>query len=193
MNKGYLTFLLFGLLALVQLYVPAGMILDREQVLAQGREFRFRSAPVDPSDPFHGKYITLDFEQDTFSLPDSQDWQAGDLIYVSLDRDKAGFARIRRVSRQEPPQAADYVKAHVAYVSREKKHHTLFIQYPFDRYYMEESKALPAEQAYAASLQDTTQVTYAQVRIKAGAAVLQEVWIGGVPIREKVGRAQQDR
>jgi hypothetical protein len=56
--------------------------------------------------------------------------------------------------------------------------------------FMKESKAMPAEQAYARSLRDTSQVTYALVHIKAGAAVLKDILIGGIPIREKLERAR---
>jgi uncharacterized membrane-anchored protein len=191
MNTKYLTFFLFGLLALVQLYVPANMILRREEVLASGKEFKFQSAPVDPSDPFHGKYITLQYKHNTFATT-SRDWQSGDQIYVHLGLDQAGFATIRQVSREKPLSAADYVKARVGYVTQEKQQSTLFINYPFDRFYMEESKALPAERAYFESLQDSTQVTYALVHIKEGEAVLKEVLMGGVPIGEKVKRMRRD-
>jgi uncharacterized membrane-anchored protein len=183
---------LFGLLALVQLYVPASMILDREAVLATGKEYKFQLAPVDPNDPFRGKYITLHYTHNTFDIPDAQAWKSGELIYVELYRDPAGFARIRQVSKEKPRGPVDYIKTRVTYVATEAHNNTLFIDYPFDRYYLEESKALPAEQAYAASLRDSSQVTYALVRIKAGKAVLEEVLIGGIPIREKVkaGRRQ---
>jgi uncharacterized membrane-anchored protein len=191
MNKRHLFLFLFGLLALVQLYVPASMILDREDVLATGKEYKFQLAPVDPNDPFRGKYITLQYTQNTFDIPDPQAWKSGELIYVELRRDPAGFARIRQVSKEMPRGPVDYIKTRVTYVAAEDHKNTLFIDYPFDRYYLEESKALPAEQAYAASLRDSSQVTYALVQIKAGNAVLKEVLIGGIPIREKVQSARR--
>jgi uncharacterized membrane-anchored protein len=181
------------LLALVQLYVPAGMILNREKVLSSGKEYKFQVAPVDPSDPFRGKYITLRYRHNTFQVSDANAWEMGEVVFVHLRRDPSGFARIGQVSKKKPPSSVNYVKARVAYVSQDKPNKTLVVDYPFDRYYMEESKALPAEQAYGASLQDTTQVTYALVNIKAGDAVLKDVMIGEVPIREKVARMLRNR
>ena len=190
MNKRYLTLLLFGLLALTQLYVPAHLILDQQDVLTTGKEYKFQLAPVDPSDPFRGKYITLQYKHNSFVIPDARQWQSGELVYVVLHKDPAGFARIRQVSKEKPRGPVDYIKTRVTYVARDAElKNTLFIDYPFDRYYLEESKALPAEQAYTASLRDSSQVTYALVRIKAGNAVLQEVLIGGIPIREKIKAA----
>jgi uncharacterized membrane-anchored protein len=192
MNKRYLFLLLFGLLALVQLYVPAAMILNQEQVLATGKAYKFQLAPVDPSDPFRGKYITLQFKHNSFDLPDdTETWENGELIFVELAPNKAGYARIRQVSKERPAAPRDSFKTRVLYVAQEAEKSTVFIDFPFDRFYLEESKALPAEQAYTASLQDTTQLTYALVHIKDGDAVLKEVYIGQVPIREVVLAARR--
>lgn len=67
----------------------------------------------------------------------------------------------------------------------------LTIYYPFDRYYMEESKAYDAELVYTKSLQDTTQVTYALVSIKDGDAVLKDVLIDEISIKEIVKEKQK--
>jgi uncharacterized membrane-anchored protein len=193
MRNRYLPLFLFGLLALVQLYVPATLILNQEEVLATGRAYKFQTAPVDPSDPFRGKYITLQYRHNTIDVAGTRGWKNGEVIYVLLGRDRSGFARIRQVFKERPSQSPDYVKARVAAVAHDRHKNTLFIDYPFNRYYMEEFQALPAEQAYAASLQDTTQVTYALVHIKAGDAVLKDVLIGGIPIREKVAGNRQHK
>lgn len=44
----------FILVAIVQLYVPAKMILDREDILDTGKEYKFKTEPIDPNDPFRG-------------------------------------------------------------------------------------------------------------------------------------------
>ena len=62
----------------------------------------------------------------------------------------------------------------------------LTVDFPFDRYYMEESKAIEAERTYRESQLDTNQVAYALVSIKDGESVLKDVLIDGVPIREIV-------
>ena len=61
-----ITFLCFGLLVAAQLYVPASMILGRENTIKAGKEFQFRVAPIDPNDPLRGKYIRLDYEDNFF-------------------------------------------------------------------------------------------------------------------------------
>ena len=63
LNKRYL-FAGFILVALLQLFVPANMIWQEEGTIQEGTEFHFKVAPVDPNDPFRGKYISLAFEAD---------------------------------------------------------------------------------------------------------------------------------
>ena len=191
MTHKLLPLVLFCLLALVQLYVPARMIGNREQVLAQGKAYKFALAPLDPNDPFRGKYLTLQFKHNAFRLPPGQEWENGEKIYVLLAPDKAGYARIRQISKTRPRQKAGYLKTRVAYVARENHHATLYVDYPFNRYYLEESKALPAEKAYQAALPDSTRQTYALVKIREGEAVLEEVYIDGLPVAQKVAAGTQ--
>ncbi len=70
----------------------------------------------------------------------------------------------------------DYIKASVSYSVADTMT-MVFIQYPFDRFYMEESKAPQAEITYNESLRDTNQVTYAVVLVKKGEAVVKDVMI----------------
>ena len=49
---------------------------------------------------------------------------------------------------------------------------------------MEESKAHNAEQVYIESAIDTTQIAYALVSIRYGDAVVKDVIINGIPIRQ---------
>ena len=58
----------------------------------------------------------------------------------------------------------------------------LLIEFPFDRFYMEESKAYDAELTYNRTLPDTSQVAYALVNIKNGESVLKDVMINGISI-----------
>ena len=69
----------------------------------------------------------------------------------------------------------------------------LAIDYPFDRYYMEESKAYDAELTYRKSQLDTSQIAYALVSIKDGEAVLKDVLINGVSIREIVIKERENQ
>lgn len=179
----------FILMALVQIFVPAKMILDREDVLQTGVAYKFRTAPIDPNDPFRGKYVALNFSDNTFEIDSDQEWESGQPIFVMLGNDPNGFARIQGVSQEKPSYDVDFLKANVSYISGEKNQ-ILNIYYPFDRYYMEESKAQKAEEIYIESQIDTNQVAYALVHIKNGHAVLKDVMINDTSIREMVKSKQ---
>ena len=173
----------FIIMVLAQWYVPGSMIFNREKVLSDGKEFRFKAAPVDPYDPFRGKYIVLSFEENAAQVTDVSDWTYGDPVYVSLVEDENGFAKIQSISNEEPVGASDYVLASINFFMEDSLSNVV-IDYPFNRFYMEESKAYDAEHAYNESLRDTSGVTFAIVSIKNGDAVIKDVFINGIPIKE---------
>lgn len=191
MGSKYAVLIAFIVVAAAQLYVPAKMILDREDIIDQGKEYKFLTAPIDPTDPFRGKYIILSFDENTVEVEDSREWMSGDDIFVHLKEDENGFAQVVSVSKVEPVDHQDYVKAKVRFVFEERVNN-LEISYPFDRYYMEESKAYDAEIAYRDSQVDTSSVTYALVNIMNGEAVLKDVLIDGIPIKEFVERQREE-
>lgn len=182
----------FILMVLVQLYVPVKMIFNKEAVLAEGKDFRFKTAPVDPHDPFRGKYIDLFYEANAVQMTNVMDWNYGDRVFVILKNDEKGFAQIETVTKERPEPTTDYVNAMISYIIPDSLS-TITIQYPFERFYMEESKAYSAEQAYNEASRDTTQVTYAIVSIKEGDAVVKDVLINGVPIRAAAEQWQDDQ
>ncbi len=191
MNNKKLILYVFILVALVQLYLPAKMILDKEKAISSGTEYKFKTAPVDPNDPFRGKYITLSFEENQFMVTDESEWTYGEDVYVILTTDDEGYAKINYVSKTEPFDDEDFVKAKISNASffNVRK---LSIDYPFNRFYMEESKALEAEIAYAETWGNDASVTYALVNVKGNEAVLTDVLIDGVSILEIVKERQKD-
>jgi len=191
MNSKKIIILAFILVTLVQIYVPAKIILDRAIVLRSGKEFKFKTAPIDPSDPFRGKYINLNFNENTVEIQNKENWTNGETVFVLLATDSNGFAKIRSVSKVKPLDNQDFLKAKVDFIIYDGS--KLSIEYPFERFYMEESKAYDAELTYNRTLRDTSQLTYALVNIKNGESVLKDVMINGIPIREIVKQEQQNR
>lgn len=178
-------FILFLLVALVQLAIPAQMIFGQETVLKKGVAYKFKTRPVDPSDPFKGKYITLNFEENSFKTEDSL-WQRNDDVLVYLKTDTLGYAKIDTISKSIlPNNTHDYVKAKAFWYSKGIKE--LSIRFPFDKYYMKETKAYAAEVAVRNRQRDTLlNNTYALVYVQDGEAVLDDVIIDDVSIRDYV-------
>ncbi len=171
----------FILVALVQLYVPVKMILNREAVLNKGTGYKFKTAPVDPYDPFRGKYIVLNYDETDFTVSNEKEWNSGETVYVLFGTDGNGFARIRSVLHQKPASTRDYLEATVSYVTSDGTN-KLTLEYPFDRFYMDEAKAGNAELSYRDAQRDSLKTTYALVNIMNGDAVLKDVLINGISI-----------
>lgn len=167
----------FAITLLAQIGVPLKMIYDSEITERDGAEFKFKTVPIDPTDPFRGKYITLNYDIDTYATADTT-FVNDERIYVSLIKDKDGIAKVASVSRDEP-DGNDYVTAIVNFNYGGK----LNIEFPFDRFYMAEKKAPEAEIAYDEySERKNAKPAYALVAVKEGNAVIKDVIVDDVPI-----------
>ncbi|MDB5256034.1 MAG: hypothetical protein JWM14_729 [Chitinophagaceae bacterium] len=183
MDKKKIIFIVFCLVVAAQLYVPAKMVFDRDNILVTGKPFKFKAAPIDPSDPLRGKYIVLNFEATSVPVAQGTDWSYESPVYLELTNDSSGYAMISAAHHEEPSDATtDYILAKVSYFNNNDN--TLSIQYPFNRYYMEESKAQDAEDLYRHTAGDSTQVTYALVYVKNGEAVLKDVLVNDMSIKD---------
>lgn len=168
-------------LFIVQLFVPAQMIYEQENTLTYGKAYKFKTRPIDPNDPFRGKYIALNYELDSFET--EEDWSTyKGTVYVYLKTDPAGFAAIKTVSRELLDTSDDYVIAESRYNYGKHVHFNL----PFDRFYMNEAKAYDAELSVRKAQRDTAKTCYGLVHVKNGTAVLANVFIDNVPIQRFV-------
>lgn len=172
----------FALTAVLQVIVPLKMIYDSEMTERHGVVYKFKTKPIDPTDPFRGKYITLSYDISSIPTKDTT-WLRNEKVYVSIAPDADGFAKVGNVTREEP-ENGDYITTKVDYYYGKD----LNIELPFDRYYMEESKAYEAEVAYMNYTRDTTtfKPAYALVALRNGNAVLKDVIIDGMPIKDYV-------
>lgn len=194
MNKSIYIIALFLLFA-VQLFVPAQMVYQQEDALDTGTAYKFKTQPIDPSDPFRGKFIVLNYEMDSFETTD-QTWNdyKGN-VFVYLKTDAKGFAAVKTVSKTQLDTPDDYFTAESNYNFNGKVNFDI----PFDRFYMNENKAYDAEISVRQAQRDTTQICYGLVYVKNGAAVLENVFIDDTPIqefveeyRQELGKTQED-
>lgn len=182
MNKKIISLIAFACLVLSQLFIPIQMILGKENTLQTGTLFKFKTAPVDPYDPFRGKYITLSYEIE--ECDSDTEWLRGEQVYVTITEDSLGFAKIASLTKQEPEELQTYFEAEI----RRGNHGygNLWIDFPFDRFYMEESKAKSAEDTYRYASREERLNAYALVAIKKGDAVVKDVLIDNVRIKDYI-------
>jgi len=176
--------ILLAMVAAGQLAIPVCMVRRQEQTLREGRAYRFRTAPVDPYDAFRGRYVQLSFEQN------SAPWAGGTVVYrqpgfAEVAEGGDGYAVVRRVALT-PPAQGDYCKVELSYPGWGTNAGVVNFRLPFDRYYMEETKAPTAERVYRQQNRRdrVNSNTYALVFIKDGHAALGELYIGDKPVHE---------
>ncbi|MBO6608001.1 GDYXXLXY domain-containing protein [Psychroserpens sp.] len=176
--------ILFILVALVQLAIPTQMIMNRESILNNGQAFKFKTVPIDPSNPFKGKYISLNYANERVKTS-TLNLKRGQEIYIVFELDSLGFVQPTDAVI-EAPSTGYYVKAKAQYYDYDNKR-MLYFNYPFDEFYMNENKAYEAEMAYReAQFDSLPNNAYALVYIKNGEAVLDNVFINDIPIIEYI-------
>ena len=186
--KSTYMFIVFLVVAGIQLFIPAQMILNRESILKTGKLYKLKTQPVDPSDPFKGKYINLNYDIDSFKTNDSL-WRRNEPIYVYIEEDSLGYAKVDTVSRiLLPKNERDFINAKVNWYSG--YNNTLNITFDFNRFYMEETKAYDAEVAVRNVRQDSLNDTHALVYVKAGETVLNDVIINNISIKDYVEKEE---
>ncbi len=165
---------IFAAACLAQLLAVGGGILRHERALGSGTAYRFELAPVDPYDPFRGRYVALAFDVERSRVPAPPGAEPGDLLYVVLENDANGFARIRAL-RVERPTEGDVVRARYE-ASYEG---VTQLDLPFDRFYAEESEARRLERELAR--REPTSRSYAIVRVLDGHGVIESLVVNEKP------------
>ena len=178
MKHKNITIILFIIAAILQWLIPANMIYKSNKVANQGKIFQFKVQPVDPTNPFAGRYMALRFTEDHIPTRKDLKIEPGMNLYAEIDVKDDLYAGIRDVSLLPFTHTRDYVKITVKYLDSDH----IYIEYPFERWYMKESKAIDAEKRLNTLLQDSTSTVYAEVNILNGSAVLQDVIVNNQSI-----------
>ncbi|MHA7834769.1 MAG: GDYXXLXY domain-containing protein [Algiphilus sp.] len=184
--------LLVALLAVfsVQWTLPISQIQRYQQVVDHGTAYRFRTAPVDPVDPFRGRYVTLQFTAAEVAVPAGTTYPSDQVLYAPITVEANGFAVLQPPRRQLPE--GDYLRVRIAHRIDSTR---LRLRLPFDRYYLNERLAPEAErlarEAMRADRATSLAPSWAVVRVLEGEAVLTELFIDAVPVRRRIAEARQ--
>jgi uncharacterized membrane-anchored protein len=184
-DKKYI-WLIFAIMIIAQLYVPSKMIWDSESTIKNGTAYKFKTQPVDPYDPFRGKYIDLRYEveQKKYDLDglNKEELEEVYKAYAEVNTMNDGFAEISNLTSDKQNLSGDYIEVKI----RSRKDGKVTISLPYDRYYMEESIAKPSEDYVREVRRDSSVQIYGIINIKDGNGVLTEVMINERPIADVV-------
>jgi uncharacterized membrane-anchored protein len=186
-------FVVLAVVVSAQFLVPYSLIHRWERVHEEGELFRFVTQPIDPVDPFQGRYVALNIEQNYIFDPAAytrlvERQQRG---FALVDVDDDGFARFSSWSDERPANGAYLATgAYRGTVNfnrnnpREESQKVLRLKIPFSRYYMPETKAPLAEIEAATANREGH--CWVEVRILEGQAVIEDVKIDGQSLRDLV-------
>jgi len=168
--------LLFCVIALAQWALPLWTIRNSERILHEGTSFKFRTAPVDPHDPFRGEYVTLRFAMETEDLLGPQ--PQGQQVFAVLTT-KDGEAAIEVVLEEPPVDSRPYIRCMVDY-SPTADTMLYRLDLPFERFYLEQGKGTATETLMNQQAVETGPElpAYAVVSVLDGEAVIEDLIIG---------------
>lgn len=172
---------LFSLVALAETALPGHSIFMRTQTLAKGRVWKLKAAPIDPVDALRGRYVTLAFAAET--VPQSETLPNQSEAYATLKETPDGFAVVDRLS-PTPVSGDNVLKVTVnGFWSGAQR-----VRFPFKQFWLEEKIAPAAERAYATNSRGEKQNAYATIRVRAGDAAIEQLYIGDLPLAEYLRR-----
>lgn len=183
---------MFALVCAAQIAAPASMVLEHQRTVAEGSIWKFQTAPVDPGDPFRGRYVRLRFAVEREAVPMADNgviYIAPDTrMYAELETGADGFAHLKRLQQQRP-ERGDYLDVFTTRMreTEPKKGEHLppaaYVRLPFDRWYLPEERAPQVEADYARASRGAQANTYAEARVRAGHAALTALVLDGAAVR----------
>jgi|ERR1041384_4849687 uncharacterized membrane-anchored protein len=170
--------IIFILVALVQLAVPASVVWKRGQTLAYGRVWKFKTEPVDPEDAIRGRYIALRLAAEKAkATPEPLIKDAAGPVFVTLKEDSEGFAQVDQIST-ERMTGDNVIQVENGYWSDGWQR----VRFPFDKLWVAEKIAPLAEQAYRENSRRGKENAYVTVRVRNGDAALEQLYIDNQPL-----------
>ena len=133
MKHKYLIWILFILMVFAQWYIPGRMITSNEKVLQNGKEFRFRVAPVDPYDAFRGRFVQLRFRDNVYKTTDAT-LEKQTKLYAVIENSPDNYARIKSLQKEIPLETGDYIETNIIGAFHHNDSVQMRLYFPFDRY-----------------------------------------------------------
>lgn len=155
-----------------QMAVPVWMIATNETTLARGTEYRLRVEPLDPYDPFRGRYVTVS-PVDTLvsAYPDFPNDAA--TCYITFSREE-GYD-VPAWAYTHIPYGEEYLEVSVEEVFQEEGEILVRIVYPFDRVFLNEEVAPRVESLF----RDYEGIVTLSVFVKDGMATVRTILFDG--------------
>lgn len=165
---------LFLIVVIVQLAVPSMMILNYENILNNGKTYKFELVSLYSRDPY------IYFKGSKFKNDTTKKWKRGEEIYVWIAKDSIdNFVHFNKISR-EFPSSVDFIKANISSIIND----SISLSFPFDKYIEDEPNLSKIKTLFKNSSTDSTFKCYALVSIINGTALISDVVFNNKSIKE---------
>ncbi|MDR1460446.1 MAG: GDYXXLXY domain-containing protein [Campylobacteraceae bacterium] len=168
-------FAAFFTLCVIQLITVVYSAIKYETILLFGDVITLKAEPVDPYDPFRGRYITLNFEQRYINT--KKQFNETNIFFITFNN-KENFSIIDDIF-DIPPQSNELYLEVKGYIYTNGK---VNITYPFDRFYMQENLAQYVDSHGQKFFSDNE--VAAKIRVLSGKGIIENVVVGNVSISE---------
>lgn len=176
----------FAVAAVAQWLLPLSGIWQHERVISRGTLVKIECGAPDPYDPLRGRYLAVRPAQSTVSEPEGFPRGRSRVpVWATLEAGDDGLSRIKSLSL-EPVSGPTVIPLTARYWGTTNGTDVIWLDWPFDRFYVNERLAPDADTLVAERSRDRK--TVAEVRLLDGRAVLTDILLDGVSIREVVKR-----
>jgi len=173
----------FAVAVIAQWLVPLLGVWRQERVIARGVPVRIRCAAPDPYDPLRGRYLAVRPEESEAPAPAEMPRRRAVPVWATLAVGEDGLARIESLAL-EPVTGPTVIRlvARQAWGDDGRESVRAAVDWPFDRFYLSERLAPAADTLVAGK------TAVAELRLLDGRAVLADVLLDGVSVRELAKR-----
>ena len=171
----------FAVAAVAQWLLPLSGIWQHERVITRGTLVKIECAAPDPYDPLRGRYLAVRPAESRVPKPEGMAERDAVPVWATLVAGEDGLSRIKSLSL-EPVSGPTVIRlvAKWPHWDGSPSPETVFVEWPFDRFYLNERLAPDADKLVAGKR------TVAEVRLLDGRAVLTDILLDGVSVRELV-------
>lgn len=190
----------FAVVALAQLLVPYRMISHQADFALSGNEFIFKVRHNGPKYSIRGNHLWLRFEAERFVVKDKNEWENSQSVFVTIEKDSLGFARIADVSKKKP-DSKNWLKAKAflhqknstrrdslaaRFLDSYKDSCYLQLTYPFNNFYIGDTNTKDQEKIFIDKMNNQQSCITLQVYIRENQFVAEELMVDSVSFREYV-------
>ncbi|MGJ4941341.1 GDYXXLXY domain-containing protein [Bradyrhizobium sp. HKCCYLS1011] len=182
--------LLFGLAALIQLALLAVMVVDRIEILRDGKEVTLQTRPVDPRDLLRGDYVSLGYDISQLpagALKDQPSHGQHPVVFVKLAPNQDGVYEAVSVHTDPVPvQGAEVlIRGHVIYGAscgpkRDSFCDSLRLRYDIENYFVPQGEGKALEQ-----LRNQRKLMVVAAVLPSGRAAIKRLLVDGTPAYEE--------